>query len=265
MASYVVLSEPRKNIPPFFSRLIEVFFCFVLWVRYKQEGHQERAPQNYSHAFFSSLMFRSCFVLLGFVLSCIFFVFVSEQEDLAVDKLVSMAPGYSAQFEEVLRGCLQPRPEQRLRPEQLLELDWFQRFRRPASEEQGEKQEQEKEYEDDAAVAVQEGKGEGTQQADAMVSGDAVIILTGQGQAAGGEKAGGGGGGGGEAPRDGAREAWKGVDTVDGFESEPGGDEGEDTCEATDGDDDVDGDDSEQHVSGCGRLSMDALLREDAI
>lgn len=67
--------------------------------------------------------------------------FVSRsQQDLAVEDLIKDAPGHSPQFEEVLRGCLQPRPETRFTPEQLLELEWFQRFRCPAAEADGSKE-----------------------------------------------------------------------------------------------------------------------------
>ncbi|CAN0262640.1 unnamed protein product [Ectocarpus sp. 6 AP-2014] len=53
------------------------------------------------------------------------------QQDLAVDDLIKLVPGHSPQFEQVLRGCLQPIPEERLTPAELLELDWFLRFREP--------------------------------------------------------------------------------------------------------------------------------------
>lgn len=53
------------------------------------------------------------------------------QQDLAVDDLIKLVPGHSPHFVEVLRGCLQSRPEDRLRPEELLELEWFERFREP--------------------------------------------------------------------------------------------------------------------------------------
>ncbi|CAN0399316.1 unnamed protein product [Ectocarpus sp. 8 AP-2014] len=52
-------------------------------------------------------------------------------QDLAVDDLIKLVPGHSPQFEQVLRGCLQPIPEERLTPIELLELDWFLRFREP--------------------------------------------------------------------------------------------------------------------------------------
>ncbi|CAM9761435.1 unnamed protein product [Ectocarpus sp. 12 AP-2014] len=52
-------------------------------------------------------------------------------QDLAVDELIKLVPGHSPQFEEVLRGCLQPIPEERLTPVELLKLDWFLRFREP--------------------------------------------------------------------------------------------------------------------------------------
>lgn len=48
-----------------------------------------------------------------------------------MDDLIKLVPGLSPQFEEVLRGCLQCKPEDRLRPDELLELGWFQRFREP--------------------------------------------------------------------------------------------------------------------------------------
>lgn len=48
-----------------------------------------------------------------------------------MDDLVKLVPGHSPHFEEVLRGCLQTKPEDRLRPEELLELEWFRRFREP--------------------------------------------------------------------------------------------------------------------------------------
>lgn len=72
------------------------------------------------------------FVLCGFVFR--------SQHDLVVEDLIKDAPGYSPQFEEVLRGCLQPRPESRFTPEQLLELEWFQRFRCPAAKADGNKE-----------------------------------------------------------------------------------------------------------------------------
>ena len=50
-----------------------------------------------------------------------------------VEDLIKIAPGHSPQFEEVLCGCLQPHPEARLTPEQLLELEWFRQFRDPAA------------------------------------------------------------------------------------------------------------------------------------
>lgn len=53
-----------------------------------------------------------------------------HQQDL-VDDLVKLVPGHSQHFEEVLKGCLQSKPEDRLSPEELLELEWFQRFREP--------------------------------------------------------------------------------------------------------------------------------------
>ncbi|CAM9889748.1 unnamed protein product [Pylaiella littoralis] len=53
------------------------------------------------------------------------------EQELAVDDLIKLVPGLSPQFEEVLRGCLQCKPEDRLRPDELLELGWFQRFREP--------------------------------------------------------------------------------------------------------------------------------------
>lgn len=172
-----------------------------------------------------------------------------HQEDLVVDELVAMVPGHSAQFEEVLRGCLQPHPELRLRPEELLELDWFQQFRRPAGEDQEQEEGQEQEQEDDAAVAVAAGEGgEGVGRSGATVSGDAVIV-PGQGEAAGGGEAGGGGGGGGEVLGDGgAHLASKGVDRI-GFESDEEVGAGLETCEISDGDDEG-GDGSEQHVRG---------------
>lgn len=55
----------------------------------------------------------------------------SHQQDLAVDDLVKLVPGHSPHFEEVLRGCLQSKPEDRLSPVELLELEWFRRFREP--------------------------------------------------------------------------------------------------------------------------------------
>lgn len=55
----------------------------------------------------------------------------TPQQDLAVDDLIKLVPGHSPQFEQVLRGCLQPIPEERLTPVELLELDWFLRFREP--------------------------------------------------------------------------------------------------------------------------------------
>eukprot|EP00903_Cladosiphon_okamuranus_P006592 g6440.t1 len=56
------------------------------------------------------------------------------EQELAVDDLLKLVPGYTPHFEEVLRGCLQTKPEDRLSPEELLELEWFRRFRelRPA-------------------------------------------------------------------------------------------------------------------------------------
>lgn len=54
-------------------------------------------------------------------------------QDLVVEDLIKIVPGQSPQFEEVLRGCLQPRPEARFTPEQLLELEWFRQFRDPAA------------------------------------------------------------------------------------------------------------------------------------
>lgn len=54
-----------------------------------------------------------------------------------VEDLIKHAPGHSPQFEEVLRGCLQSSPESRLTPEQLLGLEWFQRFRCSAAEADG--------------------------------------------------------------------------------------------------------------------------------
>ncbi|CAM9199233.1 unnamed protein product [Ascophyllum nodosum] len=54
-------------------------------------------------------------------------------QDLVVEDLIKIAPGHSPQFEEVLCGCLQPHPEARLTPEQLLELEWFRQFRDPAA------------------------------------------------------------------------------------------------------------------------------------
>lgn len=157
-----------------------------------------------------------------------------------VDELLKMVPGHSAQFAEVLRGCLQTRPELRLRPEELLELDWFQRFRCRAGEEQ------EQEQEDDAAVAVAVGEGGEGVQSGVAVSGDAVIV-PGQGEATGGGKAGGGGGGGGEVPGDGgAHLAWKGDDSG-GFESGSDVGTGSQTYHIPDGDDGGE-DGSEQHV-----------------
>lgn len=44
---------------------------------------------------------------------------------------MKLVPGQSPHFEEVLRGCLQSKPEDRLSPEELLELEWFRRFREP--------------------------------------------------------------------------------------------------------------------------------------
>ena len=55
----------------------------------------------------------------------------NRQQDLAVDDLVKLVPGHSPHFEEVLRGCLQTKPEDRLSPMELLELEWFRRFREP--------------------------------------------------------------------------------------------------------------------------------------
>ncbi|CAM9242995.1 unnamed protein product [Scytosiphon promiscuus] len=51
----------------------------------------------------------------------------SASQERAVDDLVKLVPGHSPEFEEVLRGCLQAHPEERLRPEELLELEWFAR------------------------------------------------------------------------------------------------------------------------------------------
>lgn len=56
------------------------------------------------------------------------------QQELAVEDLIKLVPGYSPQFEEVLRGCLQSHPEDRLTPMELLELEWFRQFRRPAGQ-----------------------------------------------------------------------------------------------------------------------------------
>eukprot|EP00752_Nemacystus_decipiens_P004021 g3683.t1 len=53
------------------------------------------------------------------------------EQDLAMDDLLKLVPGQSPHFEEVLRGCLQAKPEERLSPEELLELEWFRRFREP--------------------------------------------------------------------------------------------------------------------------------------
>lgn len=53
---------------------------------------------------------------------------------MAVDDLIKLVPGYSPQFEEVLRGCLQSHPEDRLTPMELLELEWFRQFRRPTEQ-----------------------------------------------------------------------------------------------------------------------------------
>lgn len=44
---------------------------------------------------------------------------------------MQLVPDRSPELEEVVRGCLQMRPEDRLSPEELLELDWFRQFRRP--------------------------------------------------------------------------------------------------------------------------------------
>lgn len=53
---------------------------------------------------------------------------------------MKLVPGHTPHFEEVLRGCLQTKPEDRLSPEELLELEWFGRFRElrpaPANEEE---------------------------------------------------------------------------------------------------------------------------------
>lgn len=53
---------------------------------------------------------------------------------MAVDDLIKLVPGHSPEFEEVLRGCLQSQPEERLTPMELLELEWFRQFRRPAEQ-----------------------------------------------------------------------------------------------------------------------------------
>lgn len=45
--------------------------------------------------------------------------------------MVNLVPEHTPEFEEVLRGCLQPNPEERLTPSELLELEWFRPFRRP--------------------------------------------------------------------------------------------------------------------------------------
>ncbi|CAN0347765.1 unnamed protein product, partial [Hapterophycus canaliculatus] len=52
-------------------------------------------------------------------------------QERAVDDLIKLVPGHSPEFEEVLRGCLQANPDDRLRPEELLELEWFETFREP--------------------------------------------------------------------------------------------------------------------------------------
>lgn len=63
--------------------------------------------------------------------------FGSSQQDLVVDDLIKQVPGISPHFEEVLRGCLQPLPEKRLKPEELLELEWFRQFHGPPGGDNG--------------------------------------------------------------------------------------------------------------------------------
>ncbi|CAN0357034.1 unnamed protein product, partial [Discosporangium mesarthrocarpum] len=50
-------------------------------------------------------------------------------ERLVVDDIIAQCcPGSSREFQEVLRACLERDPELRLRPEELLKLDWFGPF-----------------------------------------------------------------------------------------------------------------------------------------
>lgn len=83
-----------------------------------------QTPGQTTHSWISN------FVQFLFPIWC-FDSFSPSQRDLAVDDMVNLVPAHSPEFEEVLRGCLQPIPEERLTPSELLELEWFRPFRRP--------------------------------------------------------------------------------------------------------------------------------------
>lgn len=47
---------------------------------------------------------------------------------------MKLAPDRSPQLDEVIRGCLQMNPDDRLAPDELLALEWFRPFREPSQE-----------------------------------------------------------------------------------------------------------------------------------